>query len=117
MREDRLFFFQFPDPFPTFISKATAVPSSDDMPVDTTTSETALKKVSFAPDVKPGISESSKASAVPADSSKEPNGHESKIDGIIGNLEIYRSGAVKMRLANGILLDVRFLRHQSTARH
>ena len=28
------------------------------------------------------------------------------VDGVIGQLEIYQSGAVKMRLANGILLDV-----------
>lgn len=28
------------------------------------------------------------------------------VDGIIGQLELYRSGAIKMRLSNGILLDV-----------
>lgn len=32
---------------------------------------------------------------------------EPKIDGIIGQLEIYESGAVKMRLGNGIVMDVR----------
>jgi len=31
------------------------------------------------------------------------------VDGIIGQLEVYQSGAVKMRLANGIVLDVRQL--------
>lgn len=31
---------------------------------------------------------------------------EAPVDGIIGQLELYRSGAIKMRLANGILLDV-----------
>ena len=31
------------------------------------------------------------------------------VDGIIGQLELYRSGAVKMRLANNILLDVSFV--------
>jgi DNA-directed RNA polymerase III subunit RPC4 len=42
---------------------------------------------------------------VPEDVDKEkPPAH---VDGVIGQLEIYRSGAVKMRLANGILLDVR----------
>ena len=41
---------------------------------------------------------------VPEDVDKEkPPAH---VDGVIGNLEIYQSGAVKMRLANGILLDV-----------
>lgn len=32
---------------------------------------------------------------------------ETHVDGLIGQLEIYESGAVKMRLHNGILLDVR----------
>ena len=32
------------------------------------------------------------------------------VDGIIGQLELYRSGAIKMRLSNGILLDVSLLR-------
>lgn len=31
------------------------------------------------------------------------------VDGIIGQLEMYRSGGIKMRLTNGILLDVSFL--------
>jgi len=35
------------------------------------------------------------------------------VDGIIGQLELYRSGAIKMRLANGILLDVSLLRSSS----
>ena len=32
---------------------------------------------------------------------------EPKVDGIIGQLEVYRNGAVKMRLGNGIVYDVR----------
>jgi DNA-directed RNA polymerase III subunit RPC4 len=33
-----------------------------------------------------------------------------KVDGVIGHVEIYRSGTVKMRLGNGIVLNVwRFL--------
>ena len=41
---------------------------------------------------------------MPEDVDKEkPAAH---IDGEIGKLEIYQSGAVKMRLANGIVLDV-----------
>jgi DNA-directed RNA polymerase III subunit RPC4 len=43
---------------------------------------------------------------VPEDVDKEkPPAH---VDGVIGQLEIYQSGAVKMRLGNGILLDVRY---------
>ena len=33
-----------------------------------------------------------------------------RISGVIGQLEIYRSGAVKIRLANDILLNVIFFR-------
>jgi DNA-directed RNA polymerase III subunit RPC4 len=59
------------------------------------TSET--KHVSFSADTKP-------PAAVPEDVDKEkPPAH---VDGVIGQLEIYQSGAVKMRLANSILLDV-----------
>jgi DNA-directed RNA polymerase III subunit RPC4 len=44
---------------------------------------------------------------VPEDVDKaKPPAH---VDGVIGKLEIYQSGAVKMRLANGIVLDVRVL--------
>jgi DNA-directed RNA polymerase III subunit RPC4 len=48
---------------------------------------------------------------VPEDVDEEkPPAH---VDGKIGQLEIYQSGAVKMRLENGILLDVslRFRHH------
>lgn len=55
---------------------------------------------------------SNKAEQTPSkdvESSKERGSPHHPIDGIIGQLEIYRSGVVKMRLANGILLDVRVL--------
>ena len=61
---------------------------------------TAVKKVSFAADLD---TPTQSTSATPAPS--EPLKPE-PIDGVIGQLEVYRSGAVKMRLANGILLDV-----------
>jgi RNA polymerase III RPC4 len=44
------------------------------------------------------------------DPSNELDSQHPKSDGIIGQLEIYRSGVVKMRLANGILLDVCHIR-------
>lgn len=40
------------------------------------------------------------------DGSKAESTPEAPIDGAVGRLELYRSGVVKMRLANGILLDV-----------
>jgi DNA-directed RNA polymerase III subunit RPC4 len=32
-----------------------------------------------------------------------------QVDGQIGHLEIYRNGSIKLRLANGILMDVSFV--------
>ncbi|KAF5316387.1 hypothetical protein D9619_006187 [Psilocybe cf. subviscida] len=103
LREDRLFFFQFPAPFPKFMSKNVAA-----MDVDTAAlapaGDAAGKKVSFAADVKPDVASLSSRtpSVVPSEEAKEAV----PVDGVIGQLEVYKSGAVKIRLANGILLDV-----------
>jgi len=95
MREEKLYLFQFPTPFPTFSSKMTNVSGSAQMPE-------VGKKVSFAADTKPDtMSSSSSPSAAPS----EPKTLE-PILGVIGQVEIYRSGTVKIRLANDILLDV-----------
>ncbi|ETW79122.1 hypothetical protein HETIRDRAFT_323441, partial [Heterobasidion irregulare TC 32-1] len=53
------------------------------------------KKVTFAEDVKPAATENAEAEQGPV-----------PVDGVIGQLEIHRSGAVKMRLADGIVMDV-----------
>ena len=95
LRHERLYFFQFPSPFPTFVSKSSE--HSDDPGEKGHVSEHQVKHVSFSADTKPPAS-------VPEDLDKDqPPPH---VDGVIGQLEIYKSGAVKMRLANGILLDV-----------
>lgn len=60
-------------------------------------SDKVKKAVTFAPDVKPPASGATTPSI---DAPSVP------IDGVIGRLEIHQSGAVKMRLENGILLDV-----------
>ncbi|PPQ65472.1 hypothetical protein CVT26_000112 [Gymnopilus dilepis] len=96
LREERLYFFQFPSPFPTFMAKETAAMDVDQAPV------APEKKVSFAPDVKPGAS--TESSRTPSVVPSEPSA-SSPVDGVIGQLEVYKSGVVKMRLANGILLD------------
>lgn len=94
MRQERLYFFQFPTPFPTFVS-STSTHSEPSEAINAPKS--GVKRVSFSADTKP-------PAPVPEDVDKEkPPAH---VDGVIGNLEIYQSGAVKMRLANGILLDV-----------
>jgi DNA-directed RNA polymerase III subunit RPC4 len=96
LRQERLYFFQFPAPFPTFVSDP-PTPLDTSGPADPPGSEGTPKRVSFSADTKPPAAE-------PEDVDKEkPPAH---VDGKIGQLEIYQSGAVKMRLANGILLDV-----------
>ena len=62
------------------------------------------KKVTFAPDVKLDASSSQAMPVLPETAEAAPYEH---VSGAIGQLEVYRSGAVKMRLANDILLDVR----------
>ncbi|KXN89398.1 DNA-directed RNA polymerase III subunit rpc4, partial [Leucoagaricus sp. SymC.cos] len=102
-REDRLYFFQFPAPFPKFTK-----PNADSSPIDLVESgeqvqaESSTKKVSFAPDTKPALTP---ASSRPSTTPPEP-AKEELVDGVIGQLEVYKSGVVKIRLANGILLDV-----------
>lgn len=113
LREERLYFFQFPSPFPTFLPK-NSVPES---PMEVDLPDVPGKKVSFVGDIKPTIptSDSSRSSTVPTESGqKEAKDSDTKIDGVIGQLEIYRSGVVKMRLANGILLDVSRLSRATT---
>lgn len=99
MREEKLYLFQFPTPFPTFSSKMTNIPASDQMP------EVGGKKVSFTADTKLDPS-----SSLPSVAPSEPKKVE-PIAGVIGQLEIYRSGAVKIRLANDILLNVKHFFH------
>ncbi|KAG7093882.1 hypothetical protein E1B28_007521 [Marasmius oreades] len=89
LRQDRLYFFQFPSPFPTFQSQS----SSN---VEPSVPNLTFKKVAFAPDVKPEQT----------NTSEQKEDSERSIDGVIGRLEVYKSGDVKMRLANGILFDV-----------
>ncbi|PBK99267.1 hypothetical protein ARMGADRAFT_1160985 [Armillaria gallica] len=96
LRQDRLYFFQFPAPFPAFTPKGEAPPPP--LPTD-------KKRVSFAPNVKAEV-------PAPAEEKEKP-----VVDGTIGRLEIYRSGAVKMRLANGILLDVMAATQPSFLQH
>jgi len=66
------------------------------------------KKVTFATPDGPGS-----GTATPTMKPDDPTAEripDSPVDGIIGQLELYRSGAIKMRLNNGILLDVSLLR-------
>ena len=108
VRQEKLYFFQFPDPFPTFVPKPTSQPTVDLTDRENGNAEKSGsssekgKKVTFAPDVK-----SASATPTPTPAPETPKSDKvEKLDGLIGRLEIYQSGAVKMRLDNGILLDV-----------
>ncbi|KAG5722158.1 DNA-directed RNA polymerase III subunit rpc4 [Termitomyces sp. T112] len=97
LREERLYLFQFPSPFPTFVSPDINLPAPAENVV--MAEGTPTKKVAFADNVK-------SEAGTPDAPSAETETTQSKVDGVIGRLEVYRSGAVKMRLANGIVLDV-----------
>ncbi|KAJ8521567.1 hypothetical protein ONZ45_g1724 [Pleurotus djamor] len=114
--QDRLLWFQFPSPFPTFTSKSmevttNVVPDSD--PPVASSSQSPLKKVAFAPDTKPPAPSSS----IPAPPEEQKEVVDPKVDGIIGQLEVYQSGVVKIRLNNGILLDVTSATQPSFLQH
>ncbi|KAF8449049.1 RNA polymerase III RPC4-domain-containing protein [Boletus edulis BED1] len=101
IRQERLYFFQFPEPFPTFVSAL--VQTTMDPPNPGPSS--VKRKVSFAADTKSPASPSGSTvgtTQVALDTPKE----KPKVDGMIGQLEVYRSGMVKMRLGNGIVLNV-----------
>lgn len=107
---EKLYFFQFPSPFPTF------APAQDDI-IDVDAPETPetgqkspeskgkAKAVSWAAGVKK--EEEDDKSRV-RDNSKNP--HASQIDGVIGQMEMYSNGEVKIRLGEGVLMTVSLCR-------
>ncbi|EPQ56451.1 hypothetical protein GLOTRDRAFT_59707 [Gloeophyllum trabeum ATCC 11539] len=126
VRQERLYFFQFPEPFPTFVPRQPlpdAAPIDVDMPDPSTLtdgSDAKGKRVSFANDTKPPAASPTPASAPGADGiglAPDQKPEEVKLDGQIGQLEIYQSGAVKMRLGNGILMDVTAATQPSFLQH
>ncbi|KAG8220923.1 RNA polymerase III RPC4-domain-containing protein [Butyriboletus roseoflavus] len=108
VRQERLYFFQFPEPFPTFVS--TSVPtteSSKEMDIDSPDQgpSTLKRKVSFATDTKPPASASESTTSETQVGPEAPK-EMPRVDGVIGHIEVYRSGRVKMRLGNEIVLNV-----------
>ncbi len=101
IRQERLYFFQFPEPFPVFQSRHTQqnADAKGKGKAEPATGEDPPKKVTFAEDTKPPA-----VDAPGADKDKEEE--SSTVDGVIGQLEIYESGTVKMRMRNGIVMDV-----------
>jgi DNA-directed RNA polymerase III subunit RPC4 len=87
LESDHLYFFQFPEKFPSF-----TVPQQANEAEQVAKPDSPGKKVSFAEDVKTASNE--------GETDKPRN------EGIIGQLEIHKSGAVRMKLANGNTFDV-----------
>jgi len=71
------------------------------------------KKVTFATPDGLGLGSGTATPTAKPDDSAADKIPDPPVDGIIGQLEVYHSGAIKMRLANGILLDVSLLRSSS----
>src|SRR5258707_8314723 len=85
-----MYLFQFPMPFPTFVPIEESKPESP-----------RGKRVTFAEDVKEGGEE--KSSSGRAKKEKEDPG---VLEGIIGQLDILASGAVRVRLGSDMVFDV-----------
>lgn len=81
------------------------------MPATADSAAAQGKKVSFAPDSKPAAPEPSARASTTAAGQPKADETQLKVDGVIGQLEVHRSGAVKMRLGNGIVLDVCVIGH------
>jgi len=127
VRRERLYFFQFPEPFPIFLPKRSP-PDADPIDVDMSDPNAAAdvsdakgKRVSFAQDTKPpaaaGTPTPTGSTPAPAPTPAQGQEENVKLDGQIGQLEIYASGAVKMRMGNGILLDVTAATQPSFLQH
>ena len=77
------------------------------------------KKVSFAEDVKPpapnGSHDTQEQRGVAQEKGTTNSVAEDRVDGVIGQLEVHQSGIVKMRLNNGMLMDVScFMMHSES---
>ncbi|EIW58634.1 uncharacterized protein TRAVEDRAFT_37496 [Trametes versicolor FP-101664 SS1] len=116
IRQERLYFFQFPNPFPVFRTPE-APPETKGKDKAEDGNDEAGKKVTFAEDTKPPAPAATAAPAAGASSAADKTEGQPKVDGVVGQLEIYESGAVKLRLPNGILMDVTAATQPSFLQH
>ncbi|KAI8996571.1 RNA polymerase III RPC4-domain-containing protein [Trametes punicea] len=123
VRQECLYFFQFPHPFPTF-----QLPQSENAALRGKAKagepggggDNDAKKVTFAEDTKPPAPAATAVGAAPGTSASEAADQTSerpKVDGVVGQLEIYESGAVKLRMGNGIVMDVTAATQPSFLQH
>ncbi|KAI0629296.1 RNA polymerase III RPC4-domain-containing protein [Trametes polyzona] len=116
VRQERLYFFQFPNPFPIFTSPQNeAAESKGKSKAEDGSNEEPSKKVTFAEDTKPPAPAAPAAGVTGA--TQEKTTEPQTVDGVVGQLEIYESGAVKLRLGNGILMDVTAATQPSFLQH
>jgi DNA-directed RNA polymerase III subunit RPC4 len=97
-RREQLFSFQFPAPSPEFsLGPFWTAQSSADLEAAST------RKVTFAAGISTQPVMSSSGAIKHSDSEVKDS---DSVDGVIGQLELYRNGIAKLRLANGVLLEV-----------
>ncbi|KAF8603851.1 hypothetical protein BDV93DRAFT_493014 [Ceratobasidium sp. AG-I] len=117
--QNKLYYFQFPNPFPTFEAQSKTSDSTADVEMSDvsgpSSAQKGKQKVSFA--------ESTKSQPLSDDEDdlrkiKPENDEETNLSGgIIGQLEIHRSGLIKMRLGDGIVMEVTAATQPSFLQH
>ncbi|KAG8945616.1 hypothetical protein FRC04_000663 [Tulasnella sp. 424] len=101
-----LYFFQFPHPFPSFVpdidmTKDEAMQVDGESKKANDDDKAKSKSVTWAADVK--VKEDADADAAETEKQKTfPGGSE----GVAGEIEVYKSGAVKMRFGKDIVMDI-----------
>ncbi|KAG8881554.1 hypothetical protein FRB97_009388 [Tulasnella sp. 331] len=107
---EKLYFFQFPSPFPAFAPSLDVVidvnASGQDESIHSSSTDAKQikgKAVSWAPGVKPEDEDIKSSRKLTGGKNKS----SSEIDGVIGQMEIYENGEVKIRLGEGALMTVK----------
>jgi len=115
-RDSGLYFFQFPTPFPSFLPMSPSgrnhSESADSAPMNINSNhQGAVVSTNPVADARTATHSLKRPKTVTfASETKAPmpvaEAEALVLDGVIGQLDVYRSGAVKMRLGNGTVLDV-----------
>ncbi|KAH7335114.1 RNA polymerase III RPC4-domain-containing protein [Rhizoctonia solani] len=111
---NKLYYFQFPRPFPNFELPPKEAEDVEMADPDSTSGGKGKQKVTFAEDTLSGDEDATtqpKSKVKAEDDTPKPSG------GKIGQLEIYRSGLVKMRLGDGIAMEVTAATQPSFLQH
>lgn len=93
---ERLYFFQFPSPFPSFEPRGTVI----DVDAISDAKSAKGKSVSWAPGIKEEVED------VKPDKRSLGRKPAPEVDGVIGRMDIYANGEVKIRLDEGVVMTV-----------